>query len=101
MLQLDRHLVTHVPWTVDDVAHQSAADASGSSKFPCSYEGCTSAFTRAANLRRHVEVAHEGVLHRCDFPGCLRVFRYDSALSRHKKSHTDQTLVHLKFENLQ
>ena len=65
-----------------------AAPAGG--VWPCPKDGCSSAFTRHANLNRHLrEHAHEGKRHSphvCRHPGCGKKFTRADALQTHSET---------------
>ncbi|KAG0329323.1 hypothetical protein BGZ99_002604, partial [Dissophora globulifera] len=53
---------------------------------PCTFEGCTKSFTRAFNLRSHLNTHNGERPHRCPEPGCEWDFVRRHDLDRHVKS---------------
>ncbi|ESQ27997.1 hypothetical protein EUTSA_v10018661mg [Eutrema salsugineum] len=71
---IKRHLRTH-------------DEDSSPGEFKCEVEGCSSTFSKASNLRKHVKAVHEDIRpFVCCFPGCGMRFAYKHVRDNHEKS---------------
>ncbi|VVB00569.1 unnamed protein product [Arabis nemorensis] len=71
---IKRHLWTH-------------AEDSSPGEFKCEVEGCSSTFSKASNLQKHVKAVHEDICpFVCGFPGCGMRFAYKHVRNNHENS---------------
>lgn len=70
-------------------AQESPASPSRSKApaFPCTWEGCTKVFNRAAKLDAHLNVHTGARPFRCQHEGCQAAYRSQSKLQEHVRSH--------------
>jgi len=60
----------------------------GERPFKCTYDGCSTAFTREAHLTRHISLVHKKERpYKC--PTCNADFSTKSNMERHHKKHTE------------
>nr|VDC88419.1 unnamed protein product [Brassica rapa] len=72
---IKRHLRTH------------EEDSSSPGEFKCEVEGCSSTFSKASNLRKHLKAVHEDIRpFVCGFSGCAKRFAYKHVRNNHEKS---------------
>ncbi|CAN8278210.1 unnamed protein product [Cochlearia groenlandica] len=71
---IKRHLRTH-------------EEDSSPGEFKCEVEGCSSTFSKASNLQKHVKAVHEDIRpFVCGFPGCGMRFAYKHVRNNHENS---------------
>uniref|UniRef100_A0A1J3DEJ6 Transcription factor IIIA n=1 Tax=Noccaea caerulescens TaxID=107243 RepID=A0A1J3DEJ6_NOCCA len=71
---IKRHLKTH-------------EEDSSPGEFKCEVEGCSSTFSKASNLQKHVKAVHEDIRpFVCGFPGCGMRFAYKHVRNNHENS---------------
>ncbi|CAH8257898.1 unnamed protein product [Arabidopsis lyrata] len=71
---IKRHLRTH-------------DEDSSPGEFKCEVEGCSSTFSKASNLQKHVKAVHEDLRpFVCGFPGCGMRFAYKHVRNNHENS---------------
>mmetsp|Transcript_9489 Transcript_9489/g.10423 ORF Transcript_9489/g.10423 Transcript_9489/m.10423 type:complete len:255 (+) Transcript_9489:203-967(+) len=109
--ELDTKDIT--PGKTDDI---SKDEKEGKNSYMCSFEGCTQAFSRRFNLKRHILLRHSNIRKytctlcdkkfplkqylvdhlqwhsgdrkfACDFPGCTKRFFKFGRLNSHRKTH--------------
>ncbi|KAF3535737.1 hypothetical protein F2Q69_00020543 [Brassica cretica] len=72
---IKRHLRTH------------EEDSSSPGEFKCEVEGCSSTFSKASNLQKHLKAVHEDIRpFVCGFSGCAKRFAYKHVRNNHEKS---------------
>ncbi|CAH2066853.1 unnamed protein product [Thlaspi arvense] len=73
---IKRHLRTH-------------DEDSSTGEFKCEVEGCSSSFSKASNLQKHVKAVHEDIRpFVCGFPGCGMSFAYKHVRNNHENSNS-------------
>lgn len=71
---IKRHLRTH-------------EEGSSPGEFKCEVEGCSSTFSKASNLQKHMKAVHEDIRpFVCGFTGCGMRFAYKHVRNNHEKS---------------